>query len=79
MSTVQIVFVVLIVASSIVLIPSVLLQESHRPGASGAITGGSQHAFSKKKARGMQALLEKATIMSAVVFMVCVFVFGFLE
>lgn len=59
---------VLFLLSAIGMISSVLLQSSKSAGLSGAITGGANTLFGKKK--GIDDLLAKLTIVFAVVFMV---------
>ncbi|TCS82504.1 preprotein translocase subunit SecG [Tepidibacillus fermentans] len=61
-------FKILLVIFSLGLIIAVLLQSGKNAGLSGAITGGAEHLFGKQKARGMDAILEKATIVLAVGF-----------
>lgn len=62
------VFTVLFVISAIGMIASVLLQSSNSAGLSGAITGGAQGMFGKKK--GVDQILAKVTVVFAVLFMV---------
>ncbi len=52
----------------IVLIATVLLQSGKSAGLSGAISGGAETVFGKKK--GLDALLNKVTTVTAVVFIV---------
>ncbi|MFZ7130834.1 MAG: preprotein translocase subunit SecG [Eubacteriales bacterium] len=68
------VLIALIVISSIVLIASILLQTGKSAGLSGSIAGGAESLFGKKKARGYEAVLEKATTISAVIFMLATFI-----
>ena len=65
---------VLLIISSIALIVSVLLQSGKSAGLSGSIAGGAESMFGKKKARGYDAILEKTTKISAIVFMLSAFV-----
>lgn len=76
MKTVLLVFIVL---SSLSVIISVLLQEGSQAGMSGAIAGGAEGLFGKKKSQGIQGLLNKITLISAVVFFVTIFIFGLLS
>jgi preprotein translocase subunit SecG len=55
---------------SILLILSVLLQEGNSDGLSGSIAGGAEQLFGKKRGRGYQGILNKITIVSAVLFIV---------
>lgn len=61
---------VLLAIASIVIIASVLLQSSNSSGLSGSIAGGAEQLFGKKKSRGYDALLEKITVVAAVLFMI---------
>ena len=55
---------------SVILILSVLLQEGNSDGLSGSIAGGAEQLFGEKRGRGYQGILEKITVVSAVLFMV---------
>jgi preprotein translocase subunit SecG len=61
--------IVLLVITSVILIVSILLQPGKSAGLSGAIGGGAESLFGKKKAKGYEALLARLTTISAVVFM----------
>jgi len=61
-------FTILLVIFSIMLILVVLLQKGKSAGLSGAITGGAEHLFGRQKARGLDLLLERATVVLAVGF-----------
>lgn len=61
-------FTILLVIFSIALILVVLLQKGKSAGLSGAITGGAEHLFGRQKARGLDLLLERATVVLAVGF-----------
>ena len=74
-STWMTVMIVLIVISSFALIASILLTPAKTSGM-GAIEGGAETLFGKKKARGFQAVLEKVIIASAVVFMLSTFIYS---
>jgi len=60
--------VIILCISSFVLIGSILLSPAETAGL-GAIDGGADSLFGKKKARGIYATLEKLTIGSSVIFM----------
>ena len=59
---------ILLAVASIILIASVLLQSGNSAGLSGSIAGGAEQLFGKKKSKGYEALLEKVTIVGAVLF-----------
>lgn len=61
---------ILLVINAIGLIVVVLLQSGKSAGLSGAISGGAEQMLGKQKARGIDALLGKLTVVFAVLFMV---------
>ncbi|KOO37388.1 preprotein translocase subunit SecG [Priestia koreensis] len=62
------VLVTLLVIVSIALIVVVLLQTGKSTGLSGAISGGAEQLFGKQKARGIDLVLHRVTIVLAVLF-----------
>lgn len=62
--------VTLLVIVSIALIVVVLLQSGKSAGLSGAISGGAEQLFGKQKARGIDAVLHRITIVLAVLFFI---------
>ncbi|MGX9135796.1 preprotein translocase subunit SecG [Rummeliibacillus sp. JY-2-4R] len=60
----------LLLIVSIALIIVVLLQSSKSSGLSGAISGGAEQLFGKQKARGMDLVLHRITVVLAVLFFV---------
>lgn len=58
----EILFKVLLVIASLGLIATVLLQSGKSAGLSGSIAGGAEQLLGKRKARGIDAFLEKLTI-----------------
>lgn len=65
--------------ASIILIGSILMQSSNSDGLSGAIGGGAEQLFGKKKSRGYDAILEKVTEVAAVLFIILSLVIVTLE
>lgn len=61
---------IVLLISSIVLIVSILLQESKSDGLSGSIAGGAEQLFGKKKSRGYDAILSRITTIVAVIYIV---------
>ncbi|WP_321823995.1 preprotein translocase subunit SecG [Bacillus licheniformis] len=59
---------VLLVIVSIVLIVVVLLQSGKSAGLSGAISGGAEQLFGKQKARGLDLILHRMTVVLTVLF-----------
>ncbi|WP_210365299.1 preprotein translocase subunit SecG [Bacillus sp. REN3] len=62
--------VVLLVIVSIGLIGVVLLQSGKSAGLSGAISGGAEQLFGKQKARGLDLVLHRITIVLSVLFFI---------
>lgn len=63
----------LLVIDAIVLIVLVLLQSGTSAGLSGAISGGAEQLFGKQKARGLDLVLHRSTIVAAVLLFVLAF------
>ena len=61
--------IVLLIAS-IVLIISILLQESKSDGLSGSIAGGAEQLFGKLKSRRYDAILSRITTVCSIVYIV---------
>jgi len=64
------ILVVLLVLVSLGLIAVVLLQSGRSAGLSGAISGGAEQLFGKQKARGLDLILQRITIVLAVLFFI---------
>ncbi|PLS17968.1 preprotein translocase subunit SecG [Bacillus sp. M6-12] len=64
------VLVTLLVIVCIALIVVVLLQSGKSAGLSGAIAGGAEQLFGKQKARGIDLVLHRITVVLAVLFFV---------
>ncbi|MEC2055557.1 preprotein translocase subunit SecG [Peribacillus psychrosaccharolyticus] len=62
--------VTLLVIVSIGLILCVLLQSGKSAGLSGAIAGGAEQLFGKQKARGLDLVLHRMTIVLSVLFFI---------
>jgi preprotein translocase subunit SecG len=62
--------ITLLVIVSIALIVVVLLQSGKSAGLSGAISGGAEQLFGKQKARGIDAVLHRITIVLSVLFFI---------
>lgn len=61
---------VLLIITALSLIVIVLLQSGKSSGLSGAISGGAEQLFGKQKARGMDLVLHRVTIVLSVLFFV---------
>ncbi|MDQ0159561.1 preprotein translocase subunit SecG [Alkalibacillus salilacus] len=68
----------LLFINTIALITVVLLQQGKSAGLSGAISGGAEQLFGKQKARGMEGILHRLTIILGVSFMVVTFLLGYI-
>ncbi|QBK26773.1 preprotein translocase subunit SecG [Ureibacillus thermophilus] len=64
------VLLILLILVSLALITVVLLQSSKSAGLSGAISGGAEQLFGKTKARGIDLVLHRMTIVLAVLFFI---------
>jgi preprotein translocase subunit SecG len=62
------IIVTLLVIVSIALIVVVLLQSGKSAGLSGAISGGAEQLFGKQKARGIDLILHRITVVLSVLF-----------
>ena len=70
MGVLEIVIGAIILLLSVVVILVVILQEGHRAGINGAISGGADTFLSKNKARTVDAFLARWTKWLAVIFFV---------
>ena len=61
---------IILLIASLVLIVSILLQESKSDGLSGSIAGGAEQLFGKRKSRGYDALLARVTTVCAIIYIV---------
>ena len=65
---------ILLALASLVLIGSILFQSGNSAGLSGSIAGGAEQLFGKKKSKGYDAILEKVTVVAAIVFIIAAIV-----
>lgn len=63
----------LLVLDAIIMIILVLLQSGKSAGLSGAISGGAEQLFGKQKARGIDLVLHRSTVVTGVLFFVLAF------
>ncbi len=66
----KIAIMILLILASLVLIASILLQSGKEAGMSGSIAGGAESIWGKNKGRSFEGKLEKATTISAIIFVV---------
>ncbi|EIM0560777.1 preprotein translocase subunit SecG [Listeria monocytogenes] len=62
------VLTILLIIVSVLLITVIILQPGKSAGLSGAISGGAEQLFGKQKARGLELILHRTTIVLSVVF-----------
>ena len=71
--------VVLLVIDCVGLIMVVLLQSGKSAGLSGAISGGAEQLFGKQKARGIDLILHRITIVLSVLFFILTILVTYFE
>jgi preprotein translocase subunit SecG len=71
--------IILLVIVSIGLIVTVLLQSGKSTGLSGAISGGAEQLFGKQKARGIDLVLHRLTIVLSVLFFILTVAVSYFE
>jgi preprotein translocase subunit SecG len=64
------VLTVLLVIVALAMIVVVLLQSGKSAGLSGAISGGAEQLFGKQKARGLDLVLQRVTLILAILLFV---------
>lgn len=64
---------VLLVVDAIIMIAFVLLQSGKSAGLSGAISGGAEQLFGKQKARGVDLILHRGTVITGILFFLLAF------
>lgn len=64
---------IVLVIDAIVMIVLVVLQSGKSEGLSGAISGGAEQLFGKQKARGVDLILHRGTVVTGVLFFVLAF------
>lgn len=74
----QTILYVLLVIVCLSLIAVVLLQSGKSAGISGSIAGGAEHLFGQKKARGLELILQRATIVLAILFFILTMAIAYL-
>lgn len=68
---------ILLLIVSLALIAVVVLQSGRSAGLSGAIAGGAEQLMGKQKARGIDALLGRITIVLSVIFFLLTLLVGY--
>ena len=68
----------LLVIDALVMITFIVLQSGTSAGLSGAISGGAEQLFGKKKARGLDFVLHRGTVITATLFFILAFTSGYI-
>lgn len=63
----------LLIIDGIIMIIFVLLQSGKSEGLSGAISGGAEQLFGKQKARGLDLVLHRGTVITGTLFFILAF------
>lgn len=69
---------VVLVINAIIMIVFIVLQTGKSAGLSGAISGGAEQLFGKQKARGLDLVLHRGTVITASLFFVLAFVSAYI-
>ena len=62
--------IIALIVLAVLIVVTVLMQEPKSAGLSGAISGGAEQLFGKSKARGVELILHRVTIVLSVLFFV---------
>lgn len=68
---------IILVIDAIIMIVLVLLQSGKSAGLSGAISGGAEQLFGKQKARGVDLILHRSTVVTGTLFFLLAFISGY--
>lgn len=63
-----------VIVLSVLIIIAIMMQPSKQNSAASAFTGGADQLFGKQKARGFEAVMQRATAIMAAVWMILLFV-----
>lgn len=69
---------VILVIDAIVMIVFIVLQSGKSAGLSGASSGGAEQLFGKQKARGMDLVLHRGTVITGTLFFVLAFISAYI-
>ena len=76
MGALKIILGIIMIVVSLVIIGIILLQQGHRAGVNGAISGAADTFLSKNKARTVNAKLARLTKYGVILFFVLALAFG---
>ena len=68
----------LLIINAIIMIVFIVLQSGTSAGLSGAISGGAEQLFGKQKARGLDLVLHRGTVITATLFFVLAFISAYI-
>ncbi|MHC5251113.1 preprotein translocase subunit SecG [Listeria kieliensis] len=71
------VLTIILVIVSVLLVAVIILQPGKSNGLSGAISGGAEQLFGKQKARGLELILHRTTIVLSIIFFALLVTLGF--
>ncbi|EUJ18955.1 preprotein translocase subunit SecG [Listeria aquatica] len=71
------VLTIILVIVSVLLVAVIILQPGKSNGLSGAISGGAEQLFGKQKARGLELILHRTTIVLSIIFFALLIALGF--
>ena len=69
----------IVIVLSVVLIITIMMQPSKQNSAASAFSGGADQLFGKQKARGFEAVMQRATAVLGAIWMILLFVLSFLS
>ena len=69
---------VLLIIDAIIMITFIVLQSGTSAGLSGAISGGAEQLFGKQKARGLDLILHRGTVITATLFFILAFISAYI-
>ncbi|MDY0405154.1 preprotein translocase subunit SecG [Virgibacillus sp. 179-BFC.A HS] len=69
---------ILLVIDAVIMIILVLLQSGKSEGLSGAISGGAEQLFGKQKARGIDLVLHRGTVITGTLFFILAFLSAYI-
>ncbi|WP_122646545.1 preprotein translocase subunit SecG [Enterococcus mediterraneensis] len=69
----------IVIVLSILMIIAIMMQPSKQNSAASAFTGGADQLFGKQKARGFEAVMQRATAIMAAVWLILLFVLVYLS
>jgi len=69
---------ILLIINAIIMVVFIVLQSGTSAGLSGAISGGAEQLFGKQKARGLDLVLHRGTVITASLFFILAFVSAYI-